>query len=130
MCGSDRLSIEIWQRMLRTVRVSASILLIIPYSATNRKALGCFKDELNSVPMQQVVGLRPTCYAFLCTDKVCNNVFQHTRPIERKTAKGVRRSVKDAHLHLAHYLDALNNFRTYLCRQNLIKSSSHTVRQN
>ena len=48
--------------------------------------------------------------------------------MQKKTAKGVKRSVKDAHLHFAHYLDALNNFRTYLCRQNLIKSTSHTVR--
>ena len=98
------------------------------YSATNRKALGYFKDELNSVPMQQFVGLRPKCYAFLCTGKVCNNVFQHTRHIEKKTAKSVKRSVKDAHLHFAHYLEALNNFRAYLCRQNLIKSISYTVR--
>ena len=37
------------------------------YSAMNRKALGFFKDELNSLPMQQFVGLRPQCYAFLCT---------------------------------------------------------------
>ena len=37
------------------------------YSAMNRNALGFFKDELNSVPMQQFVGLRPNCYAFLCT---------------------------------------------------------------
>ena len=64
------------------------------YSATNRMALEFFKDELNSVPMQQSVGLRPKCCAYLCTGKVCNNVFQHTRPIEKKTAKGVKRSVK------------------------------------
>ena len=78
--------------------------------------------------MQQFVGLRLKCYAFLCTDKLCNNVFQHINPLEKKTTKGVKRSVEDAHLYFAHYLDALNNFRTYLCRQNLIKSTSHTVR--
>ena len=78
--------------------------------------------------MQQFVGLRQKCYAFLSTGKVCNNEFQHTNPVKKKTAKGVKRSVKDAHLHFAHYLDALNNFRTYLFRQNLIKSTSHTVR--
>ena len=77
--------------------------------------------------MRQFVDLRPKCYAFLCTGKVYNNVFQHTRRIEKKTAKGVRRSVNDAHLNFAHYLDALNNFRTYRCRQNLIKSTLHTV---
>ena len=72
--------------------------------------------------------LRPKCYAFLCTGKVNNNLFQHTNPVEKKTAKNVKRYVKDAHLQFAHYLDALNNFHTYLCRQNLIKSTLHTVR--
>ena len=37
------------------------------YDASNHKALGFFKYELNSVPMQEFVGLRPKCYAFLCT---------------------------------------------------------------
>ena len=36
------------------------------YSDMNRKAIRFFKDELNSVPMQQFVGMRPMCYAFLC----------------------------------------------------------------
>ena len=90
-------------------------------------SLGFFKDELNSVPMQQFVGLRPKCYAFLCTGKASNNLLQHTNLVGKKTAMGVKRWVKDAHLHFAHYLDALNNFHTYLCRQNLIKSTLHTV---
>ena len=84
------------------------------YGAMNRKAIGFFKDELNSVPMQKFVGLRPKYYAILCTGKVSNNVLQHTNPVEKKTAKGVKRRVKDAHLHFAYYLDALNNFHTYL----------------
>ena len=52
------------------------------YIAMNHKALGFFKDELNSVPVQKFVGLRPKCYAFLCTGKVSNNLFQHTNPVE------------------------------------------------
>ena len=39
------------------------------YDTSNRKALGFFKDELNSVSMREFVGLRPKCYAFLCTVK-------------------------------------------------------------
>ena len=97
------------------------------YSAMNRKAIGFFQVELNSVPMQQFVGLRPKCYAFLCTRKVSNNMLQQTNPVEKK-AKGAKRRVKGAHLHFEHYLDALRNFHTYLCRQNLIKSTLHTVR--
>ena len=93
------------------------------YSAMNRKTIGFFKDELNWVPMQQFVGLRPKCNAFLCT-----NMLQHTNPVENKTAKGVKRRVKDANVHFEYYLDALKNVHTYLCRQNLIKSTLHTVR--
>ena len=52
------------------------------YDASNRKALGFFKDELNSVPMREFVGLRPKCYAFLCTGKVDENVLQPTRHVE------------------------------------------------
>ena len=47
------------------------------YSAMNCKAIGFFMDELNSVPMQQFVGMRPKCYAFLCTGKVSNNAPAH-----------------------------------------------------
>ena len=57
------------------------------YDASNHKALGFFKDELNSVPMREFVGLRPKCYAFFCTGKVDKNVMQHTRHVEKKTAK-------------------------------------------
>ena len=35
------------------------------YDTCNRKALGFFKDELNSVHMREFVGLRPKCYAFV-----------------------------------------------------------------
>ena len=78
--------------------------------------------------MREFVGLRPKCYAFLCTGKVDNNVFQHTRPVEKKAAKDVNRKVKDDHLHFAHYLDVLRSFKSYVCKQNLISSPNHTVR--
>ena len=56
------------------------------YDTSNRKALGFFKDELNSVPLREFVELRPKCYAFLCTDKVDKNVLQHTRHVEKKNS--------------------------------------------
>ena len=61
------------------------------YDTSNRKTLEFFKYELNSVPMREFVGLRPKWYAFLCTGKVDKNVLQHTRPVEKKTTKGVKR---------------------------------------
>ena len=55
------------------------------YSDMNLMAIGFFKYELNSVPMQQFVGLRPKCYAFLRTGKVSNSMLQHTNPVEKKS---------------------------------------------
>ena len=98
------------------------------YNTTNKKALGYFKDELNSVPLEVFVGLRPKCYAMLCTGKVDKNILQYTNVIEKKTAKGVKRKVKDDHLHFQHYLDAFRNFHSFICKQNLISSTAHTVR--
>ena len=51
--------------------------------------------------------------------------MQHTRPVEKKTA-GVKRKVKDDDLHFNHYLDALCNFQTLVCKQNIILSTGHT----
>ena len=59
------------------------------YDTSNRKALGFFKDELNSIPMKEFVELRPKCYAFLCTGEVDRNIVHHSRPVEKKIAKGV-----------------------------------------
>ena len=98
------------------------------YNASNHKALGFFKDELNSLPMQEFVGLRPKCHALLCTGKVDKNVLQHARPVEKKTAKGVKRTVKDDPLHFSLYLNTLRSFHAYVCKQNLISSSAHTIR--
>ena len=78
------------------------------HDTSNRKSLGFFKDELNSVPMQEFVGLRPKCYAFLCAGKVDKNVLHHTRTVEKKTAKGVNSKVEDDNLHFAHYLNTLH----------------------
>ena len=78
--------------------------------------------------MQEFVGLRPKYYAFLCTGKVDKNVLHHSKPVEKKTAKGVKRKVKDDHLHFVHYLNTLHSFQSYVCKQNLILSSAHTIR--
>ena len=117
-------SIEIWPMMLRVDMTLASILSTILFMI---HLIARHLDELNLVPIQEFVGLGPKCYTFLCTGKVDKNVLQHTRPVEKKTAKGVKRKVKDDHLHFAHYLDVLHSFKSYVCNQNLISSTNHTV---
>ena len=78
--------------------------------------------------MEEFVSLRPKCYAFKRSGKVDKYVVQHTNHLEKKTATGVKRKVKDDHLHFQHYLDALKNFQSFVCRQNLLTSTKHTVR--
>ena len=51
------------------------------------------------MPIREFLGLRPKCYAFLCTGEVGKNVMQHTRSVKKKTEKYVKRQVKDDHLH-------------------------------
>ena len=75
------------------------------YNTSNRKALGFFKVELNSIPMREFVGLRPKCYAFHCTGEVKKNIIDLAKPIEKKTSKDVKRKVKDGHLNFSHYLN-------------------------
>ena len=90
------------------------------YTTSNRKALGFFKDELNSVPMREFVGLRPKCYAFHCTSEVKKNIINLAKPIEKKTSKCVNRKVKDEHLHFSHYLNTLHTFKSCLLAESTI----------
>ena len=57
--------------------------------------------------------------------QVSDNVLHYTKPAEEK---GVKRKLKDDHLHFEHYLDTLRSFRSYFHRQNLISSTNRTVR--
>ena len=50
-----------------------------------------------------------------------------TKPIEKKTVKSVKEKVKKDHLHLSHYLDTLHTSKSYVCKQNLLSSTNHTV---
>ena len=119
----------IWHQMrLRNMTLVSTHSTIPCTMPQTEKHLVFFKDELNSVPMEEFVGLRPKCYAFFCTGKVDKNTIQHTNPVERNTAKGVKCKVKDEHLYFNHYLDAFHNFSSFMCKQNLISSTSHTVR--
>ena len=56
------------------------------------------------------------------------NVLQHTRPVEKKTEKGIKRKVKDDLLHFVLYLYVLRSLKSYICTQILISSTNHTVR--
>ena len=105
---STRISLLMLLADTTLVRILSTILSIVLLIVKH------LEDELNSVQVEEFVGLRPKCYAFMCTGKVDKNVLKHVEPVEEKTAKGVKRKVKDDHLRFGHCLDVLRSFESPL----------------
>jgi hypothetical protein len=85
------------------------------YSIINKKVLGKMKDETNGKPIKEFVGLRPKMYSILQSDNS-----------EKKTAKGINRSVTKKLRHQAYY-DTLFEERSSYVNMATIKSVRHTV---
>ena len=78
------------------------------------------KDELNSIPLEEFIGLRAKCYSLKFTGKVKNNVFQHHDRVEKATAAGTKKSLKENHLRHEHYLKTLKTQKKQYVTQNAI----------
>ena len=63
------------------------------YDDSNRKKVGYFKDELNSVPWKNSLACVPNAMPTNITGKVAGDELKHSNPVEIKTAKGVKRKV-------------------------------------
>ncbi|GBN08567.1 hypothetical protein AVEN_264848-1 [Araneus ventricosus] len=61
------------------------------FSESNKKKIGCFKDELHSKPIFEFIGLRPKMYSI------------KSERGEKKTAKGVARSVVERNIRHEDY---------------------------
>ena len=86
------------------------------------------KDELNSIPLEEVAALRPKCYCLKYYGKVKNNqVIKTTDQIEKPTAAGTKRSVKDAELTFNHYVNTLYTCKNQYVTQNNIISHKHNL---
>ena len=68
------------------------------HSNTNKKVIGKFKDETAREPLNQFVGLRAKMYSFVMDDGK-----------EKKTAKGVKKSVKEREIKHRDFKDCLFN---------------------
>ncbi|GFT03820.1 uncharacterized protein NPIL_449551 [Nephila pilipes] len=86
-------------------------------SEKNKKRIGCFKDEMNSKPIIEFVGLRTKMYSMLTPDS------------EKKTAEGVSKVVIQQKLKHSNYLQCLKenkstkeNMVFLLIHQGLTKS--------
>ena len=97
------------------------------YSEMNKKVLGKFKDELNSMLLEEFIGFRPKCYSLLFHSEVAKDKVKHNNITSKQTAKGTKKSVKKSHLKHQRYKDTLDNLTTVTLKQNVIKSKVHTI---
>ncbi|GBM47569.1 hypothetical protein AVEN_90276-1 [Araneus ventricosus] len=70
------------------------------FSESNKKKIGCFKDELHSKPIYEFIGLRPKMYSI------------KSERGEKKTAKGVARSVVERNLEASFRLSGVSAEQT------------------
>ena len=97
------------------------------YDDFNKKAIGYFKDELNSLPLEEYVGLHSKCYSLKFHGEVKDNIVVHSSPVEKATAAGVKKHVKENHLRHQHYLKTLTTQRKHFVHQNNIVSKKHSL---
>ena len=85
------------------------------YSKKNKGELGLLKDECCGVPIEEFCGLRPKMYSYTYGKR------------NKKTAKGVKKTVIENEIHHNMYLEALKNCKTYNFQQTSIISKKHKV---
>jgi len=83
---------------------------------TNKKVLGKFKDETAGIPIKEFVGLRSKMYSILKDDSV-----------EKKTAKGIGRSVIKQELKHVTYKDILDTGSKMHSKMKVIRNQKHRM---
>ena len=86
------------------------------HSVANKKVIGKMKDETASVPIKQFVGLRSKMYS-----------MTYGGGIEKKTAKGIKKSTIRQGLRHAMYKDALFQEMVTQATMRVIRSLSHQL---
>ena len=89
------------------------------YSLVNKKVLGKMKDETHGIPIQEFVGLRPKMYSILYTE--------NDKLVEKKTAKGIKKSVTKRKIRHASYKECLFEKRQTVASMNQIRSERHEI---
>ena len=89
------------------------------YSLANKKVLGKMKDETHGIPIQEFVGLRPKMYSILYTE--------NDKLVEKKTAKGIKKSVTKRKIRHASYKECLFEKRQTIASMNQIRSERHEI---
>lgn len=85
------------------------------YDPTNKKVIGCFKDEVSTSVIGEFVGVRPKCYAISTDD---NKVV--------KKLKGISKCVVKKNIQLEDYKNCVLNNKTKIVDVNAIRTSKLT----
>ena len=97
------------------------------YSAKNKKIIGMMKDKLDSISLEEVAALGPKCYCLKYRGKVKKNkIVNKEDTVEKATAAGTKRNVKNHELTFNHYLKTLMTKKSQYVTQNSIASNKHT----
>jgi hypothetical protein len=92
------------------------------FSQRNMKVVGKFKDELHGRAMLKFVGLRPKLYSYVCEEEE-----EEGGVVEKNTAKGVKRNVKNTKLTFADYEQSLRSLQVKSVSMNTIRSDRHQI---
>ena len=97
------------------------------FSIVNKKVIGKFKDELNSLTGEEFYGLLPKCYSILYLGEVKRNTLLHLDPTEKQAVKGTKEAVKKRYIQHSNFADVHANLSTLVVKQNIIKSREHQI---
>jgi hypothetical protein len=86
------------------------------YSLQNKKVLGKWKDELNGIPIQEIVALKAKMYSVKSLDNP-----------EKKVAKGIPRVFLRQHLTHKDYRQCLSDNRSQHAKASTIRSIDHKL---
>jgi hypothetical protein len=89
------------------------------YNITNKKKLGCFKDEVNGNIIVEFIGLKPKMYAF--------RVDENNKLIEKKKAKGIPKNVLKKNVTFDLYKKSLESNEKHEVQFNNIRSYNHEI---
>ncbi len=91
-------------------------------SDENKKKLGKFKDELNSLVMSEFISLNPKVYSFNYSTDLTNDNFKN-----KKTLKGVSKPVVKNEIDYEDYLHTLNTNEKARRKTTTLRSFNHQI---
>ena len=77
--------------------------------------------------LQDFIGLCPKSYSLEYFGFVKDNKVVELDVHECQKSKGTKEAVKKAHLRHKHFKECLENLKSFVVKQNVIKSRSHSI---